>query len=95
MRTFFYSVNPQRLYDNVRITELSYNIPTASSYQYISVNFGRGSAPLHHKYFKCDGNEQSLSQCESHNETVQRPLNSSHVEILCKLGMYHDNIKQS
>ena len=38
-------------------------------------------------YFECDGNEQSLSQCESHNITTERPLNHSHLEINCDPGM--------
>ena len=65
---------------------LSHNYPTA----YISGGdyyYGR-SFPSHPKYFVCDGNEESLSQCESNNVAEPISHDDNQVGILCKLGMY-------
>ena len=45
--------------------------------------------PLLPKSFKCDGNETSLSQCESRNEYSKKYYYyGSRVAIRCTSGMY-------
>ena len=45
----------------------------------------RHSGPIYPVYFVCTGDEERLSQCESHNITGSQ---SRYVELYCESGMY-------
>ena len=62
-----------------------YNYPIA---YFGGRSYRRVGVPLLPKYFNCDGNERSLSQCESHHEYSIVGYYESLAGIHCTAGMY-------